>query len=467
MSNQYQEISGSVLFPENMIKINGQCDCCGYPAELADPAPCLTERQLAYIKNDYKHPSDIVNSLSIWRNLYRTSDFEVNHRVSDFGLPFLKHPVHPDSLMPENYTPASYDIQHKMLSAWMHITDRCNLRCSYCYLPHQPADMSEETGLAAVNAAFRSALINDYQHVILKYAGGEPLLRFSLIKKLHGYAQTLADQHGLFLTGVILSNGTLLTPEIVKTIQTAGLRLMISLDGLDEFYNRQRCYSDGSGSAADVIQSMEQCLTLGLIPDISVIVSGSNVEGLPELICWILEHDLPFSLNLYRENDQSMSYTDLKLEEHQIISGILAAYKVIENNLPRSSLLLSLADRANLAMPHLHTCSVGQGYLVFDPRGRVAKCQMQIDKPVTTCKASDPLAAIRDDKAGIQNLSVEEKQECGCCEWKYWCAGGCPLVTYRTRGRYDVKSPNCSIYKAIYPEVVRLEVMRLLRYTDG
>lgn len=45
-----------------------------------------------------------------------------------------------------------------VLSAWLHMTDRCNLRCKYCYLPHSNVDLSLETGLAAIDATFRSAL---------------------------------------------------------------------------------------------------------------------------------------------------------------------------------------------------------------------------------------------------------------------------------------------------------------------
>lgn len=48
--------------------------------------------------------------------------------------------------------------------------------------------------------------------------------------------------------------------------------------------------------------------------------------------------------------------------------------------------------------------------------------------------------------------------------WRYWCAGGCPVATFAATGRYDVKSPNCGIYKAIYPEALKLEGLRLLKY---
>jgi len=109
---------------------------------------------------------------------------------------------------------------------------------------------------------------------------------------------------------------------------------------------------------------------------------------------------------------------------------------------------------------------VGQNYLVFDQHGQVAKCQMHIRKPITNSQVPDPLAIIRADQIGIQNISVDEKEGCKTCEWKYWCAGGCPLATHRATGRYDVKSPNCNIYKALYPEALRLEGLRLLKYQD-
>jgi uncharacterized protein len=369
-------------------------------------------------------------------------------------------------LVPEGYVAPAPTEAPTILAAWLHITDRCNMRCAYCYLPHARADMSVETGHAAIDATFRSALAHDYRQVKLKYSGGEPLLRFPLISELHHHAQTLADQNYLSLDGVVLSNGTLLTTEIVETMQSLGLRLMISLDGLGDSHDRHRFYADRHGSATDVTRAVELALACGLVPDISVTVSSRNVDGLPELVAWLSERELPFSLSFYRENDLSASHADLKLREEKIISGMLATYKIIEANLPRRSLLTSLVDRANLAAPHLRTCSVGHSYLVIDERGRVAKCQMDMANTVTTIHDPDPLARVRESSKGIRNLPVDDKVECRDCQWRYWCAGGCPLQTYRATGRYDAKSPNCAIYRALYPEVIRLEGLRLLKYAD-
>jgi uncharacterized protein len=352
------------------------------------------------------------------------------------------------------------------LTSWLHLTDRCNLRCDYCYLPHVRDDMSSETAHAAVDAIFRSAEINDFKQVKLKYAGGEPLLRYPLVLELHSHAKSLADARGLVLEEVVLSNGTLLTAEMAQTFKTLGIRLMISLDGYGDYHDSHRPYASGRGSFKDVAEAVDLSLANGLVPMISVTISSRTAEGLPKIVAWILGRDLPFSLNFYRENDLSRSHKDMRLDEEKIINGMSAAFKVIEENLPKRSFLGSIVDRANLSFAHVHTCGVGQNYLVFDQNGQVAKCQMQIQQPVTNMRVGDPLAVVRFDQLGIQNLSVEEKEGCKTCEWKYWCAGGCPLETHRATGRYDVKSPNCNIYKVLFPEVLRLEGLRLLKYAD-
>lgn len=487
------EIPQVIFDRESVIQSSGQCDCSG---------DCACSVFMAENKSDYLFSDMRIGSTS-WRRgsdshvlelndshlicfspqhratvLNRSafdllSDIDESHHFDQIGERWgdeviqatVQQMLAVGLLVPEDYVPPTAVERSSTLSAWLHITDRCNLRCSYCYLPHERVDMSLETGRAAIDATFRSALAHDYGQVKLKYAGGEAMIRFPFIAELHRYAHKQAREHGLALDGVVLSNGTLLTEEIIETMQALNLRLMISLDGLGETHDRQRPFAGGHGSSRAVVQAVDLALAHDLIPDISITISGRNIDGLPELISWVLERDLPFSLNFYRENDLSMSQVDLQLEEQKIIDGMLAAYQVIEENLSRRNLLASLVDFANLSAAHLRTCNVGTSYLVFDYQGRVAKCQMQLNQPITTVHAPDPLSLIRADQIGIQNLSVEEKEGCRTCEWKYWCTGGCPLATYRATGRYDVKSPNCNIYKALYPAAMRLEGLRLLKYS--
>lgn len=408
--------------------------------------------------NFFTEPASLNVVSQKYANLRESEIIEIAQRMAKYGLlePF-----------PVKFSP-THKSKPETLAAWLHLTDRCNLRCSYCYLPHVHEDMSFETGQVVIDAVFRSAKINGFKILKLKYAGGEPLLRFPLIEKLHRYAQLLAERNHVYLEGVVLSNGTLLTTEMIKTLKSLDLHLMISLDGLGQYHDRHRLYANGDGSFDNVADAVDLAIAHGMKPDISVTISNRTVDGLPATILWILERDLPFGLNFYRENDLSASRNDndMQMDERKIIKGMLAAFKIIEDHLPRYSIIGGIVDRADLLNSHTHTCGVGQNYLVFDQNAQVCKCQMKINEPATNAYVTDPLAIIRSDRIGIQNLSVEDKEVCRTCEWKYWCAGGCPLSTYRITGHYDYKSPNCNIYKALFPEALRLEGLRLLKYLD-
>ncbi len=459
-----------ILFSSSIHIFEDDCACAGGASRFHDMALSSTFASLIVapglrfdrFEDEYTLVTNETGSSSLYL-VNRDTEYVLNHwpmQVSDEMLHgFLKSGLltQPDVDYPKNI---------ENLSAWLHLTDRCNLRCSYCYLPHVREDMSSETGRAAIDAIFRSAVANGFKQVKLKYAGGEPLLRFTLVEELHVYAQQLAEQNEIELEGVVLSNGTLLTAEIIGTLKSLGLRLMISLDGLGQYHDSHRPYAGGRGSFTDAADAVDLALSNDLSPTISVTVSSRTAAGLPEVMAWILSRDIPFSLNFYRENELSASHKDMQIDEEKIIQGMRAAFKVIEENLPRRPFLGGIVDRANLSSAHTHTCGVGQNYLVFDQNGQVAKCQMHIRKPVTDVHAADPLALIRADQIGIQNLPVLEKDGCKTCEWKHWCAGGCPLTTHRATGRYDVKSPNCKIYKALFPEALRLEGLRLLKYQD-
>ena len=332
------------------------------------------------------------------------------------------------------------------LVAWLHVTNACNLRCTYCYLDKTDEAMSAETAFAAVDAVLRAARRHGYPRVLLKYAGGEASLNLPLVEEAHRYAEALAEQAGVALRGVVLSNGVGLTRRRLEQIRERGLRLMISLDGPEAAHDAQRPTIHGQGTYKAATASIERARELGIELTVSVTITGASVAGLPEVLTWLLEREVHFSLNFYRDNDCSASFGALKLEEQALIDGMRAAYRAIEANLPRYSLLGSLLDRASLGAAHRKTCAVGENYLVIDQRGGVAKCQMEIERPATTVWADDPLEVIRLDAAGVQNLPVEQKEGCRDCEWRHWCAGGCPIATFRATGRYDLRSPNCAIY---------------------
>lgn len=347
------------------------------------------------------------------------------------------------------------------LIVWLHVTNACNLDCPYCYVRKSSARMSEETGFKAVDMLFSSAQENGFKSVKLKYAGGEATLHFKLIRSLHNRAVDLSRQTGIDLREVILSNGVHIRAEDATWLRDAGIKLAISVDGIGNDHDQQRPLRNGGGSFSQIEHTIDNILLpLGIHPDITITVTQLNADGVADAVRWAIERDLPISLNFYRANSLSRSRTDLQLEEGAIIRGMEAAYEVFEEILPVRPFLNGLLDRVQ-AQAHTHTCGVGISYLVISHEGKLAQCQMHLDQARPIEDGTIPLQQLANWP--IQNLSVDDKETCRECVFRYRCTGGCPLETFRATGRWDINSPHCNIYKTLLPKAFRLEGLRLLK----
>ena len=340
------------------------------------------------------------------------------------------------------------------LTAWLHLTEACNLHCAYCYVRQGPRAMDQTLGFAAIDAVFRSAVANGYQAVKLKYAGGEPTLAWPLIPILHRYAQDQATRTGLDLRATVLSNGTRLTPPMLDWFAHNNVRLMFSLDGIGEIPDAQRPFADGRGSFAALARNLDLALRAGVKPYLSITVTGQNVEGLADTVRFALEHGLSFHLNFSRALQDVARMQDL--EEHaRWIAALRAAFAVTMPYPGRH--IDAFLDLMTISPPHNHPCAAGRHYLVVGPAGHISPCQMLLEEPVTDVWADDPLAIIRTENGLFSNPVAETQPDCHDCTWRYICAGGCPLLAR------EAKSPYCALYRQLLPELLHLEGLRLLQ----
>ncbi len=369
-------------------------------------------------------------------------------------------------ITPVGYLPQLTRSQPHTLTAWLHVTNACNLSCHYCYVDKTDDEMSETTGLAAVEAVFRSALKHGFKSVKLKYAGGEATLNFPLVVKLHQHATQLAQQIGLDLHEVVLSNGVALSRAMLDSMREYGMHLMISLDGVGETHDQQRSFANGRGSFTLVARGIDNAIKYGVQPHLSITATGRSASKLADAVNFALDRDLRFNLNFYRDNECSASIDDLKNDQAQLISGMQSAFAAIEARLPQQRLIDGMIDHSAFNEPHEYSCGAGHNYMVVKHDGDIARCQMQLERPITHVLADDPLLALRSHKQDFQNISVNEKSGCRDCTWKLWCAGGCSLLTFKATGRSDVQSPYCNVYKALYPSALRLEGLRLMRWQN-
>jgi uncharacterized protein len=369
-----------------------------------------------------------------------------------------------DLVHPAGTEPKPRFRESRELTVWMHVTNACNLACPYCYVSKSREAMDEATATETVDALVRSAVEHGFTSIRLKYAGGEASLNAAVLFALHDHALTRCAEAGLELSAVLLSNGVAISDALARHLLDRRIAVMVSLDGIGAAHDVQRPTLGGRPSFILVKRSIDRLRAAGAAPHLSITITGRNVEGVAAVVRFALDRNLTFSFNFFRDNACSAGVAGLQYEEQAMIDGLLAAFAVIEEMLPPWSVLGSVLDRGQLLQPRQKSCGVGDDYVVVDQHGRIAQCHMELGTTLGDVRHVDPVRAVRADGTPIKNLLVDDKVGCRDCTWRHWCSGGCAVATLAATGRFDVRSPNCRIYKTIYPEAVRLEGLRLLEF---
>ena len=104
------------------------------------------------------------------------------------------------------------------------ITNRCNLRCRYCYHFESAGDAGEDLSPGGVAPVLRGAQPLRRQELIL--AGGEPFIREDLKEIIEGIVRNR-------MRFAILSNGTLITDEMAAYLASTRRceYVQVSIDG--------------------------------------------------------------------------------------------------------------------------------------------------------------------------------------------------------------------------------------------
>lgn len=161
------------------------------------------------------------------------------------------------------------------------LTDRCNLRCTYC-MPPEGLDWMPDDRLLSNEELVRLVRIGVQRLGIssVRLTGGEPLLRRDLPRIIAAIAE-LSPRPVIALT----TNGIGLAPR-AEQLRAAGLdRINISLDTLDP--ERFRTLS-GRRRHADVLSGIRAAKQAGLAPVKinSVLMRGINDDEAPALLEW-------------------------------------------------------------------------------------------------------------------------------------------------------------------------------------
>ena len=157
------------------------------------------------------------------------------------------------------------------------LTYRCPMDCSYCGVKKVNSDMSEAVLKRAISS------LSGETRPLIKFFGGEPLLRFDLIKKAVEHSRSL----GIDADFQIVTSGIGLTREIARYIAENSIKVMLSIDG-DQEGNGKRRLASGKPSLMGVSQSIKRLVESESDFFINMVVSPDNAKELIRNIKYLL-----------------------------------------------------------------------------------------------------------------------------------------------------------------------------------
>lgn len=171
------------------------------------------------------------------------------------------------------------------------LTDRCNLRCSYCmppegldWLPTEQT-LTDDEVMRLIRIAVDMLGIEE-----VRFTGGEPLLRGGL-QSIIGFTSSLTTRSGN-TPDISLTTNALGLDKKVRVLAEAGLkRVNVSLDSIDPDIYAHISHRD---RMHDVIKGIDAALEAGLSPVKvnAVAMRGVNEEGLRDLLRFCLQRGL-------------------------------------------------------------------------------------------------------------------------------------------------------------------------------
>jgi uncharacterized protein len=317
------------------------------------------------------------------------------------------------------------------------LTQSCNLRCVYCYGEGGEygtgGSMDEKTAFQAVDWMVEQS--GKIRKLHIGFFGGEPLLRFPLLKAIVGYAEKKVAEAGKIPAFHGTTNATLLDDEKIAFLKEHDITFMISFDGTRELQDRQRPFADGRGSYDSALPGIKKLLAaMPKIHGHAIITADTDPKIVRDALLEIGFQDIsisPASRSLFAEkpgSEQQAARTchviDLMEEEAErwvasVKNRDIGDLKALKTCSELYYGIMSLLHNTR----KFHACGAGLGLVAVACSGDVYLCHRFVGRDEYR------LGSVFD-----RELKREEYQKspvkgnnrlCTACFARYYCAGGC------------------------------------------
>lgn len=243
-------------------------------------------------------------------------------------------------------------------------SSRCNLRCAYCYESNKGnREMDVDKVLPALAAEIEAT--DAGKPIVLSMHGGEPMLAIKQIKRLSTEIWEMFPDRKIYVN--IITNGTILTDEIRQWLKENPRRVdvAVSLDGLPEVHNRNRCGSYGK---------IDFDFFLSLHPRVYAKMTVAPGEIAHMAAGFEHLYNMGFMPNMTLTAECEYSDDDLAVFAVEL-DKIIEFYRT-HNDIPVTEMLdIPFERMSSKAITPRHRCGIGANRAAFDTEGNRYPCQ--------------------------------------------------------------------------------------------
>jgi uncharacterized protein len=357
--------------------------------------------------------------------------------------------------------PAAHDadIPQAIRSFTINIAQICNLNCSYC------AAGGDGTYGSAVKSIELSGLyeqirmlmhdVGEGERFTFTFLGGEPLLYPETISAVARFARLQAAGRNIRLYFDIVTNGTLITPEIAELLASLRCNVTISLDGPPEINDAARPSRGGQGSSERILRGLGNLVKVR--PRLDSLSVGSVFGPHNTNVAATYEYLRQFDFDMYKFDfaaGEGDSEASLAYAEAIVMTAELAWKYGGERELRKITVFENLFRTLDGKARVLSHCGAGKSLLQVDTSGKLYTCQWfvgQADEQVGE--------GLRVDHEKLQAYAdpLIESNGCSACWARHLCGGGCMFVHKTKTGSKNQPDPDyCSRTKRIFAKGIEI-----------
>ena len=371
------------------------------------------------------------------------------------AIGFLEPDPAPPSGPPATYCPAI---------AVLLLTNRCNLRCTYCYASGgegQPRDLSPGLARTVIDWVHQNAVeLGSRRFELTFHGGGEPVQAWGLLQEATAHARS----KDLPCRISLVSNGVFSEPQRQWILDNLD-NLTISFDGRQQTQDRQRPHASGRGSFEPVMRTIRALDEAGFSYGIRMTATapwrGQLLEDVrficEETNCQAMQVEPAFNtergLHAGPTRDQSEAFVDAFVEAFEVARG--------------SGRQLTYSGARPWTLTQTF-CKAPYSACIVNPEGQLVSCY-EVTGGNHPLSGLSVVGRVTDERVIVDRQAQEalwaylQQQRGSACRdcFCYWhCAGDCYTRAYAASGGGPPgHSPRCTMNREITARLLLWYIM--------